>query len=501
MIKLKELKKENENNNELNINYSCFMNCIYTFIDTARNQISAFLFDYNFKILIEFKNTGIKNNNIYLVNAHYKIKDHPFLELDIESSDENILGKKPNEYEGFKTIMNKLNLQNKESLDQIHLKDPTIIHSQFSKEQNNIENNNNSSSDINVDEDDYRIVKFERLIYKHEDSVKFILCLNNGYYFSCGNDTKMILYNAKLDKILIINNLDDILHHISEKKSDDENFIELIACYGKNIYLIRIDKTNLKYETKIYTIPNIKTLFCVQILNSYIITGINKLMQVEDLFNDNIDTKKMYKISLGSFKTGLPINNIYIAVISNDLITNGLNQLVICNLNNDKIIYTIKEYSFNINKNSLCLIKLKTRRYLLLCACKKYSKKLKNGILMLDMDLSQKENIKHKFYDTGNFEVFCFCQIFGDKIFFFAGGFDSDKRIGLIKLYRIKDNDKIKIKFLQDIDGVEEDKYFEGFNMPINNIIQKKDDGYIIITTIDGGIYLFSIPNLDYYSK
>ena len=39
------------------------------------------------------------------------------------------------------------------------------------------------------------------------------------------------------------------------------------------------------------------------------------------------------------------------------------------------------------------------------------------------------------------------------------------------------------------------------FDMPINNIIQTKDSGKIIVTTIDGNIFLFSKPNLDYYNK
>ena len=37
--------------------------------------------------------------------------------------------------------------------------------------------------------------------------------------------------------------------------------------------------------------------------------------------------------------------------------------------------------------------------------------------------------------------------------------------------------------------------------MPVNNIIQTKDTGKIVITTIDGKIYLFTKPNLDYCNK
>ena len=85
--------------------------------------------------------------------------------------------------------------------------------------------------------------------------------------------------------------------------------------------------------------------------------------------------------------------------------------------------------------------------------------------------------------------------------FFFAGCFDLDKRIGLVKLYKINDKDDNGIKFLQNIEVLEDNDNFKGFNFPVNNIIQIKYSGKIIITTIDGRIYLFSKSNLDYYLK
>ena len=88
------------------------------------------------------------------------------------------------------------------------------------------------------------------------------------------------------------------------------------------------------------------------------------------------------------------------------------------------------------------------------------------------------------------------------RFVFFAGCFDLDKRIGVVKLYKLNDKDDNKIKFLQNIEILEEDNdNFVGFNFPVNNIIQIKYSGKIIITTIDGRIYLFSKPNLDYYLK
>ena len=51
----------------------------------------------------------------------------------------------------------------------------------------------------------------------------------------------------------------------------------------------------------------------------------------------------------------------------------------------------------------------------LLCACKKYIKNQKNGILLVNInekDSSQNEaKISYIFYNTKNFEVYCFCPI------------------------------------------------------------------------------------------
>ena len=94
----------------------------------------------------------------------------------------------------------------------------------------------------------------------------------------------------------------------------------------------------------------------------------------------------------------------------------------------------------------------------------------KNGILLINVKITEKETIKYYFYDTGNFEANCFCQIFildktnnkildGNKItiatyYFLVGGFESKKCKGIIKLYKIINNENFletKIEFIQDI--------------------------------------------------
>ena len=123
------------------------------------------------------------------------------------------------------------------------------------------------------------------------------------------------------------------------------------------------------------------------------------------------------------------------------------------------------------------------------------------------------------FYDTEDFEPHCFCQILivennnpitddickEDNIviketeFFFVGGFDPMKRMGCIKLYKIKydkDSNKINIKYLIDI-VTENNDEFKGFDMDISCITQSKITGNFLITCLDGNIHLFKPPNLE----
>ena len=71
------------------------------------------------------------------------------------------------------------------------------------------------------------------------------------------------------------------------------------------------------------------------------------------------------------------------------------------------------------------------------------------------------ENIemKNTFYDTENFEVYCFCPLLYDEDgnnnetrnivesnYFLVGGFDTDLREGKIHLYKINYKEKIVIQ-------------------------------------------------------
>ena len=185
----------------------------------------------------------------------------------------------------------------------------------------------------------------------------------------------------------------------------------------------------------------------------------------------------------------------------------------------------VENYSFILSENNCALMEIPKQENskLLLVACKKYVKNDKNGILLLKlkMDKNGKETIP-VFYDTKNFEVYCFCPILeivetedilnenNDKVqindteYFFVGGFDLNKREGLIKLYKVIYNDKIEkieIEYIQDIIvgrkiSNDDTECFKRFKGPISCMIQSSKGG-IFITCYDGSVYLFSKPDID----
>ena len=159
----------------------------------------------------------------------------------------------------------------------------------------------------------------------------------------------------------------------------------------------------------------------------------------------------------------------------------------------------------------------------LLCACKKYIKNQKNGILLVNIDdelykidYNSSLKINYYFYDTKNFEVYCFCPIFifektknvlknhiQSTDYFFVGGFDKEKNKGMIKLYRIDygiEYHLSKIEYIQDV-NIDKDDNFKKFKGPISSIIQSNNTGEILVSCWDGNTYLFNKPNFENYME
>ena len=313
----------------------------------------------------------------------------------------------------------------------------------------------------------------------------------------------------------------DLIENTYNKKE-----IELIICSQENIFVVKLDINNnicfSRYEADI--------LSCISAIqveeNKYIFTGNNGIIYFQNLFSSEIRNVYHTNNYKNPYIGIIRINHSIVAFTSNSIISNKAeDKIVFYNWEKDKIFQEIEGYSFILSSNGLCLInsdKIDKNKKLLLCACKKYNKEKKNGILLIFIDLEKKNNkYKHYFYDTGNFEVFCFCQISqvnndnpinGDifkkeniKVFktdyFLVGGFNDNRREGMLKLFKVLHNKKFsqtKIEFIQDI-KIKENKEFNGFEGPISCITQSDLIGNILITCWDENIYLFKLPNIDYF--
>jgi hypothetical protein len=425
----------------------------------------------------------------------------------------------------------------------------TAIHSKFFPDNNNSGVLEDSKQNINeeltkmIPEEylDPQLSKFEEILYNHVGSCKFFFQLRDKNYLSAGDDIIIIYDQEFKQKKAKIPNFEDILFCVSEIKSKKKEYIELIVCCLKNIYLVSINKkNNFKHTYKKYEIPKCKTLFCYNIRDNYILAGKDFSMVIENLFNDNLAEKKMYKLLELSFKTGIKIDNENIALISNALLPGGKNQICIFNIVEHKLIHTIENISPTLTENCACIAKLNDKSYILLCGCKKILNNEGNGIFMANLNLEtmlnvsinitrlsatdkiDQEEIDNKFYSTKNFQVYCLCQINlnqengASPKYFLSGGFDTDKKIGVIKLYQLN-VESLDIKYLQDLELEEyydcledentsiktnikpEENENKGLNMPINNITQCEKSGKIVVTSMNGGVYLFSKPNLNFY--
>lgn len=227
------------------------------------------------------------------------------------------------------------------------------------------------------------------------------------------------------------------------------------------------------------------------------------------LINVNLNTSYENQFIDSSFRFKIS-NNLY-QFTSNSILQNGKDCLSFKDINNN-IIKDYKGYSFLLSKNNSCLIKgSDEEKYAILCACKKYKKNQKNGIILINITLFYQENniikeiIEKKFYSTKNFEVYCFCQIsklIDKKIiqdkknnelivtnYFLVGGLDLDRKKGLIKLYYFNPR-RNEFEFIANITKIIEEEKKKEIRGPIICILQSpKEDGNIIVISDNGKVY------------
>ena len=534
---------------------------LFNFLKEVEERINKeFLLNYNLKIKLDIRKEDYDNNSdsTYNISCIYTFYD-PINNSPYTYKDENILINRTNSLnQGFQYMVYNINSEFYKNLEYQEFDIKNKLESTNNKRQNKekklsntedkrkekdlIPSNEEKSTNFQTyffepelprtaDED--LILEFIKIIERNQNSAENIYETQNGNYVCGYSNNSLTILDNKFCKIIQIKDLNDCAFSISEKnclnkKTIDKDKIELLCCTNQVLTLLNIDLNNINYNIKTFEIQNRTNLICIEMReNNYVISGIGGTYYYKGLFNKDNEVNQSI-ITEKTYRSGIKINDNIIALASNSLLPRGENKLIFYNIKSKKISREIDGYSITITSNCLSLMpreEIKSENKILLCACKKYKENEKNGILLVNPQLQDNKRVKNEFYDTGNFEVYCFCPILlienknkyfnnidekykknikiEDTEYFLVGGFDIEKREGLIKLYKViysKEAFETRIKYIQDIyiDIIDNQK-IEYFNGPINCIYQSKITGNIIVSCYNGTVYLFTPPNINYY--
>jgi hypothetical protein len=355
-----------------------------------------------------------------------------------------------------------------------------------------------------------------------------LICL--GIISQLANTTSEIIKEIN-DKIIISCGLFHMIFYSNESnypiklKKDDLHWISNIEDFSQ----VNESKALISSKREFITLNEQGTIkkikeedidinFCFKITNSssYMACLKDQIVHIRNL--SQIQSKYYTFKTGGYYREGIAINKFIFAFTSNKIISGGEDKIIFYNFNTEKIIKEIKKYSFILSSTGLCLMQKDNSDTpeILLCACKRYVKGQKNGILLIG-DLGSIGNTNYnknniQFYNTRNFEVHCFCQLSikeNDNIvfnvkrkktnYFLVGGFDIKKHKGIIKLFEIckKDTDRnFVIEEVYDF-SLEENNKFKKFDGAISCIEQTKDKLNILISCWNGKVYWFDAPNLE----
>ena len=392
----------------------------------------------------------------------------------------------------------------------------------------------------------YCLLKFKSIIGNHKNkrdqkknklkeyTADFIYETSN-LFISGGTNNEIILYSkdSSFEIKLKIPFNDWVNNKFESEEIGNKNQSNLFISKRKGLHLLQI-KINKNYYP-IYPIFDINLLFSLKFNKDFIFCCQNKIVEYCIYFykRRHFEGEKIL-FNKYTAKGAIQINN-FVLFKSNKICSMGNNNLLIYNLiNYTKVFYKFKdEYSFVYSQNGLTVLPMNIKKKetneiinknIILCACKKYSKTQKNGIFLLmnnDENEDYIRNYENKtytyFFDTGNFEVYCFCpilifdshyiikKIITKTNYFLAGGFEKAKNKGIIKLFKtIYDYEKveIRIEFIQDIEII--DRYNSNkiiFKKPISCIIQSSSDKNLLVTCWDGNVYSLKTLNIESYIK
>ena len=478
-------KKEDSDNNILNF---------YNYLKEVEERIkSEFKHNYFFIIINKFEKKDERNdNNDNLYNITSKMTLYtPFNKKQYKYNIDNILVDGTNSKScGFEFLINDLNEYYKkideENIPKNHKKeiiyDMKGLNSKTNNDTSLAKASTQTTSLLYEKKNPYKILKYIERFEDYTKSEKYEEELKNGIYFG--------EYDSEIIK-----------KYIKAKISlgaNDCKYIEIIK--QKILSITQIDFSKNRLNDIILMNENTSIICCEK--GTYI---------CYNLFGKPFFKTEMIPLSKISYIGGIKINENIVALTSNKILSNGKDQLLFFDIKNKNVISIKEGYSFLISQNNSSLINIVEKNIrVFLFACKKYNKTQKNGNGIL-LSIQNSDFPIYKFYNTEKFEVHCFCQI-SKKInkdiitnseyinteYFFVGGFDVEKKKGLIKLYKINFKgkiDTIEIEYIQDV-IFEKNENFKG---PITSITQSRINGNILVTCLNRNGFLFHIPNIDWF--
>ena len=386
-------------------------------------------------------------------------------------------------------------------------------------------------------EENFKILKLFKTIKMCQNkndryTLDFITEIND--YFICGGAYQyLFIFNSKYEKIRQQYIGKDWVYNVlfySESNNINKESTIFVGCSKNSLFSYSINNNSDKYITSKSEKNNNNYLLQIK-KNEFLCCQENQLSKWSDIAKQLLRSIHSVFDEFNKIltKSAIKINNTIIFK-SNKVVSNGQDKLIFLDFNSKRIFATNinkKYYSCIYSPNGLFLLPKDEKMPkigVLLCACKKYLKYQKNGILLLsfenDENIENDNNrIYYYFYCTKDFEVYCFSPlaIIDTKevfisinikkfyTYFLVGGFDVKKRKGLIKLYKViysEKYDEIKIEYIQDIILFDsKQKKVIRIKEPISYIAQSSKEGQLLVTSWDGNIYLFECPNISYYLK
>ena len=480
------------------------------FINKIKEEIKSIteIFDnINIELTLNFTAKEDKGKGNYKnITCKYDIKTTSF-RLNQNYQDEDILNNE-NNIANFKSLFNNI----KGSLSSIR-----------------ISNNSSSNQTLKDINNNLKVCTVKKIGY-HKHGANYIKQLKNNLLVSGDNKT-IFFYDVNSYKKVHDENIEN--DYVCEFEDNNKtNNLNLVICSDSinKIKILSIKNNNNFYDYRQETLRGeMKTRVCFKFGKEFILADDKDLYLIYDLLSTQVQNKEKRNNINKSFWTGIKINSELIALTSNENIPNGEDKIMFYNYRSKRDISSIENYSFALSHNNLALMPkdINKSQKILLCACKKYNEKQKNGILLLILNLENNkfEILSSKFYETQNLEIYCFCPIYlfeknniifqnkqdnisEETTYFLVGGFNQVNKKGFVQLYKVNYNNKIfentEIVFVRDLEN-ELNNNVElincgGFKNKITCITQQITSEAInlLITCFDGNVFLITYKKLEF---